>query len=148
VDLFKRAGYEVRPAYSARALRQPLACLTPFRRLLLARAEPPQVECYAKALPEDLLIQKIADVHAIGIRSKTQLTANVLQAAKKLLTVGCFCIGTNQVALQYAQNRGVPVFNSPFSNSRSVGALRVSPPCTRRCRSHAPQRDAACISVL
>ena len=72
-----------------------------------------------------MLIQKITDVHAIGIRSKTQLTATVLQAAKKLLTVGCFCIGTNQVALQYAQSRGVPVFNSPFSNSRSVGALRA-----------------------
>lgn len=101
-----------------------------------------QVECHAKALPKEVLMEKIKDVHAIGIRSKTLLTAEVLREAKKLLCIGCFCIGTNQVDLDYAANHGVcsfclceihltaseqmVVFNSPFSNSRSVGKLYSS----------------------
>ena len=66
-----------------------------------------QVEFHAKALPEDVLKEKIADVHAIGIRSKTQLTADILKHAKNLLVIGCFCIGTNQVDIEYAAHRGV-----------------------------------------
>ncbi|KAH6574410.1 hypothetical protein BASA60_005580 [Batrachochytrium salamandrivorans] len=85
-----------------------------------------QVEAHAKALPEALLKEKIKDVHAIGIRSKTQLTADVLKEAKKLMAVGCFCIGTNQVDLEYAASHGISVFNSPFSNSRSVAEMAIA----------------------
>ena len=85
-----------------------------------------QVEVHAKALPEDVLKQKIANVHAIGIRSKTQLTADILKCAKDLLAIGCFCIGTNQVDLDYAASRGIAVFNSPFSNSRSVAEMTIA----------------------
>ncbi|KAF1813375.1 D-3-phosphoglycerate dehydrogenase-like protein [Eremomyces bilateralis CBS 781.70] len=84
-----------------------------------------QVECVKKSLPEDELIQKIKDVHVIGIRSKTKLTARVLDAAQHLLVIGCFCIGTNQVDLAHAARRGIAVFNSPFSNSRSVAELVI-----------------------
>lgn len=65
------------------------------------------------------------DVHAIGIRSKTKLTAKVLSHAKQLIVIGCFCIGTNQVDLDAAAKQGVVVFNSPFSNSRSVAELVI-----------------------
>ncbi|CAG8520993.1 5385_t:CDS:2 [Acaulospora colombiana] len=85
-----------------------------------------QVEAHKKALPEDVLIEKIREVHCIGIRSKTKLTSNVLREAKKLLVIGCFCIGTNQVDLDYAAKRGIAVFNSPFSNSRSVAELVIA----------------------
>ncbi|KAI8873422.1 hypothetical protein GQ42DRAFT_160542 [Ramicandelaber brevisporus] len=85
-----------------------------------------QVEQHAKALPEDVLIDKIRNVHAIGIRSKTQLSERVLREAKNLLVIGCFCIGTNQVDLEYAAKRGISVFNSPFSNSRSVAELVIA----------------------
>ncbi|KAJ3176951.1 hypothetical protein HDU85_006481 [Gaertneriomyces sp. JEL0708] len=83
------------------------------------------VECHAKALDPEVLREKIKDVHAVGIRSKTQLTADILKDAKKLLVVGCFCIGTNQVDLEYAATHGIAVFNSPFSNSRSVAELMI-----------------------
>lgn len=66
------------------------------------------------------------DVHVIGIRSKTKLTEKVLSAAKNLLVIGCFCIGTNQVDLDYAAKRGIAVFNSPFANSRSVAELIIA----------------------
>lgn len=85
-----------------------------------------QVESLKTSLPEDQLIQKIQDVHVIGIRSKTKLTANVLKHAKNLIVIGCFCIGTNQVDLQYAARQGICVFNSPFSNSRSVAELTLA----------------------
>lgn len=85
-----------------------------------------QVEFYKSSLPEDELIKKIEDVHAIGIRSKTKLTSNVLKHAKNLVVVGCFCIGTNQVDLDYATTHGIAVFNSPFSNSRSVAELVIA----------------------
>ncbi|KZF22643.1 3-phosphoglycerate dehydrogenase, hypothetical [Xylona heveae TC161] len=84
-----------------------------------------QVEFLKSSLPEDKLIEKIRDVHVIGIRSKTKLTANVLREAKNLIVIGCFCIGTNQVDLQYAADHGIAVFNSPFSNSRSVAELVI-----------------------
>ncbi|KAF2666459.1 D-isomer specific 2-hydroxyacid dehydrogenase [Microthyrium microscopicum] len=85
-----------------------------------------QVETMKSSLGEDELIEKIKDVHVIGIRSKTQLTARVLEAAKSLIVIGCFCIGTNQVDLQAAAQHGVAVFNSPFSNSRSVAELTIA----------------------
>lgn len=66
------------------------------------------------------------DVHVIGIRSKTNLTARVLREAKNLIVVGCFCIGTNQVDTKFAAEVGVAVFNSPFSNSRSVAELVIA----------------------
>ncbi len=75
------------------------------------------------SLPESELIERIQDVHFIGIRSRTHLTEAVLSRAEKLVAVGCFCIGTNQVSLEAAQNRGIPVFNAPFSNTRSVAEL-------------------------
>ena len=77
----------------------------------------------AKALPEDQLCEAIADAHIVGIRSRTQLTDTVLEAARKLMAIGCFCIGTNQVDLTAAARRGIPVFNAPFSNTRSVAEL-------------------------
>ena len=84
-----------------------------------------QVESMKSSLSEEQLIEKIQDVHVIGIRSKTQLTANVLKHAKNLIVIGCFCIGTNQVDLKYAAENGICVFNSPFSNSRSVAELML-----------------------
>ena len=85
-----------------------------------------QVEWHPKALPEEVLMEKIKEVHAVGIRSKTQLTKKILENAKKLLAIGCFCIGTNQVDLDAATRLAVPVFNSPFSNSRSVAEMMIS----------------------
>lgn len=83
------------------------------------------IESLKTSLPEEELIQKVKDVHFIGIRSRTQLTARVFEAAGKLQAVGCFCIGTNQVDLQAALIRGVPVFNAPYSNTRSVAELVI-----------------------
>jgi D-3-phosphoglycerate dehydrogenase len=91
----------------------------------ILRGQKYQVEALKASLPEDQLIEKIKDVHVIGIRSKTKLTANVLKHAKNLIVIGCFCIGTNQVDLQYAAENGIAVFNSPFSNSRSVAELMI-----------------------
>ncbi|KAH8702646.1 D-3-phosphoglycerate dehydrogenase [Talaromyces proteolyticus] len=85
-----------------------------------------QVEFLKTSLPEDELIEKIRDVHVIGIRSKTKLTARVLKEARNLIVIGCFCIGTNQVDLKYAADHGIAVFNSPFSNSRSVAELVIA----------------------
>nr|HEX4315619.1 phosphoglycerate dehydrogenase [Kofleriaceae bacterium] len=84
------------------------------------------VETVSSALPEAELAARVRDVHVIGIRSKTQITPRVLDEAKRLLTVGAFCIGTNQIALDHANHRGVPVFNAPFSNTRSVAELIIA----------------------
>ncbi|CAK0754697.1 phosphoglycerate dehydrogenase [uncultured Gammaproteobacteria bacterium] len=81
------------------------------------------IESLPAALDEDLLIERIGGVHVLGIRSRTQLTPRVLEAANKLFCVGCFCIGTNQVDLDTARRLGVPVFNAPYSNTRSVAEL-------------------------
>ncbi|MFB2763019.1 phosphoglycerate dehydrogenase [Marinobacter shengliensis] len=81
------------------------------------------IEYLSHSLGEEDLIEKIADAHFVGIRSRTHLTGKVFDAAKKLVAVGCFCIGTNQVDLQAATRRGVAVFNAPFSNTRSVAEL-------------------------
>src|SRR5258708_31754308 len=84
-----------------------------------------KVDKITKALTEDQLIQEIKDVHILGIRSKTQITKNVLDAAKKLQAIGCFCIGVNQVDLKSATKNGVVVFNAPYSNTRSVAELVI-----------------------
>ncbi|AHI28388.1 phosphoglycerate dehydrogenase [Marinobacter similis] len=81
------------------------------------------IEYLTHSLAEEDLIEKIADAHFVGIRSRTQLTEKVFEAANKLVAVGCFCIGTNQVNLQAATRRGIAVFNAPFSNTRSVAEL-------------------------
>ncbi len=81
------------------------------------------IESIAGALPDAELKQKIADAHFIGIRSRTQLTADVFAHAPRLAAVGCFCIGTNQVDLNAARERGIAVFNAPYSNTRSVAEL-------------------------
>jgi D-3-phosphoglycerate dehydrogenase len=83
------------------------------------------VEKITKALTEDELVKEIKDVHILGIRSKTQITKRVLDAAKKLQAIGCFCIGVNQVDLRTATKNGVVVFNAPYSNTRSVAELVI-----------------------
>lgn len=90
------------------------------------RSEGLDLEVLPGALSESELIEKARDVHLIGIRSKTNITEAVLEAAPRLLSIGCFCIGTNQVDLAAAHRRGIPVFNAPFSNTRSVAELVVS----------------------
>jgi D-3-phosphoglycerate dehydrogenase len=92
----------------------------------LFAAEHFQVELLKHALKEDELISRMPDIHLLGIRSKTQVSARALAAGKRLLSVGCFCIGTNQVELAAANRQGVPVFNAPFSNTRSVAELIIS----------------------
>jgi len=105
--------------------------------LLLENISPKAVETFKKAgysniqllksaLNEKELIEKLQDVHVLGIRSKTQLVENVLKNAPKLLSIGCFCIGTNQVNLEIATEEGIAVFNSPFSNTRSVAELIIA----------------------
>ncbi|MBM7454831.1 D-3-phosphoglycerate dehydrogenase [Oceanisphaera litoralis] len=102
--------------------------------LLLEGVHPGTVESFKSAgysnidylktsLAEDELKERIKDVHFVGLRSRTQLTEAVLDAADKLVAIGCFCIGTNQVDLNAAEIRGIPVFNAPFSNTRSVAEL-------------------------
>jgi len=81
------------------------------------------IEYLKTALEEDALIEKIKDVHFLGLRSRTQVTEKVLDAASRLIAIGCFCIGTNQVKLKAAMERGIPVFNAPYSNTRSVAEL-------------------------
>jgi len=84
------------------------------------------VETHAGALDEAALIERIADVAVIGIRSKTRLTARVLEQARRLVVVGAFCIGTNQIDLAAARARGIAVFNAPYSNTRSVVELAIA----------------------
>ena len=83
------------------------------------------VERLPKALDGDALREAVKGVHMLGIRSRTQLTAEVLEAADRLIAVGCFSVGTNQVDLDAARELGVPVFNAPFSNTRSVAELVI-----------------------
>ncbi|MCS6873637.1 MAG: phosphoglycerate dehydrogenase [Acidobacteriota bacterium] len=78
-----------------------------------------------KAVEEDELKRQIKDVHILGIRSKTQITRAVLENAQKLIAIGCFCIGTNQVDLKAAMRKGIAVFNAPYSNTRSVAELII-----------------------
>lgn len=97
--------------------------LHPSALQVLRNAGYSQIESLSGALPQEELIERIADVHFIGIRSRTQLTAEVLAHANKLVAIGCFCIGTNQVDLKAARDRGIAVFNAPYSNTRSVAEL-------------------------
>ncbi len=84
-----------------------------------------KVDKITKALSEEQLIEEIKDVHILGIRSKTQITKKILDSAKKLQAIGCFCIGVNQVDLRSATENGVVVFNAPYSNTRSVAELVI-----------------------
>lgn len=84
-----------------------------------------KTEKISKAMTEEELIKEIKDVHILGIRSKTRITKNILDAAKKLQAIGCFCIGVNQVDLKAATRSGVAVFNAPYSNTRSVAELVI-----------------------
>jgi D-3-phosphoglycerate dehydrogenase len=89
----------------------------------LFRSEGFHLETLGGAIAEEDLARRVEDVHILGIRSKTKVTDRVLSGARRLLTVGCFCIGTNQVDLLGSKRRGVPVFNAPFSNTRSVAEM-------------------------
>lgn len=97
---------------------------------------------HPKSLGEDALIEALAQVHFLGIRSQTQVTERVLRSAPKLAAIGCFCIGTNQVDLAAAQAQGVPVFNAPYSNTRSVAELVVAE--TILLLRRIPQKNAEC----
>ena len=99
------------------------------------------VSTQAKSLSGDALTAAIRGAYFIGIRSATQLTAEVLERAPKLIGIGCFCIGTNQVDLDFAKSRGIPVFNAPFSNTRSVAELVLAE--TVLLMRHIPERNAA-----
>jgi len=93
---------------------------------LLHAAGYTQIESVSSALTDEQLKEKLADVHFLGIRSRTQLTAEVFAHAHKLAAVGCFCIGTNQVDLEAARELGIAVFNAPYSNTRSVAELVIA----------------------
>ena len=95
----------------------------PHAEELLRGAGYSQIETVAGALEGKELQQKLADVHFLGIRSRTQITAEVLAHAPKLVAIGAFCIGTNQIDLDAARSRGIAVFNAPYSNTRSVAEL-------------------------
>jgi D-3-phosphoglycerate dehydrogenase len=99
------------------------------------------IEYHTKSLAESALIAAAARAYFIGIRSATRLTARVIQSAPHLTGIGCFCIGTNQVDLDAAQDRGIPVFNAPFSNTRSVAELVLAE--TIMLMRGIPQRNAA-----
>jgi len=101
-----------------------------------------QIEYHAKALPEDELKARIGEAHIVGLRSRTQLTAEVLAQAKRLVAIGCFCIGTNQVDLETAELAGIPVFNAPYSNTRSVAELVIAQAIL--LARGIPQKNAQC----
>src|SRR5258708_30901654 len=79
----------------------------------------------SKALDGEALKQAIKGVHLLGIRSRTQITADILEAADRLIAIGCFSVGTNQVDVDASRRNGIPVFNAPFSNTRSVAELVI-----------------------
>jgi D-3-phosphoglycerate dehydrogenase len=101
-----------------------------------------QIEFHEKSLSEDDLKERIADAHIVGIRSRTHLTAEVLAEARRLIAVGCFCIGTNQVDTAEAERLGVPVFNAPYSNTRSVAELVIAE--TIMLVRRIPEKNAEC----
>jgi D-3-phosphoglycerate dehydrogenase len=100
------------------------------------------LELHRTALEGQPLIDAIHDASFVGIRSRTQLTAAVIEAAERLMAIGCFCIGTNQVDLEAAKWRGVPVFNAPYSNTRSVAELVIAQAILLLRRI--PERNALC----
>lgn len=99
------------------------------------------IDSHKDAFTEEQLLEVIADYHVIGIRSKTKMTATVLEKASKLMCIGCFCIGTNQVDLDAATIRGITVFNSPYSNTRSVAELVIAE--SIMLLRHIPRKNAA-----
>lgn len=100
------------------------------------------IEYLKTSLPQAQLIETIKDAHFVGIRSRTQLTREVIDAAEKLVAVGCFCIGTNQVDLDAAREHGVAVFNAPYSNTRSVAELVIAEAILLLRR--VPEKNASC----
>jgi len=101
-----------------------------------------QIELHEKSLPEDELKRRIAEAHIVGIRSRTHLSEDVLAQARRLIAVGCFCIGTNQVDLDAAELAGIPVFNAPYSNTRSVAELVIAQAIL--LMRGVPQKNAEC----
>ncbi|MEL1264719.1 phosphoglycerate dehydrogenase [Pseudoxanthomonas putridarboris] len=101
-----------------------------------------QIEFHEKSLPEDELKRRIAEAHIVGIRSRTHLSEDVLAQARRLIAVGCFCIGTNQVDLDAAELAGIPVFNAPYSNTRSVAELVIAQAIM--LMRGIPQKNAEC----
>jgi D-3-phosphoglycerate dehydrogenase len=101
-----------------------------------------QIEYHEKSLPEAQLAKAVAESHIVGIRSRSQLTAAMFEQSRRLMAVGCFCIGTNQVDLDAAQSRGVPVFNAPYSNTRSVAELVIAEAILLMRRI--PEKNAEC----
>ena len=124
-ELLHAEGLAGRWSYPRSRMR--ILLLENVHRAAVARleAEGYTVETASGALGEDELVARIAGVHVLGVRSKTQVTGRVLAAADRLLAVGAFCIGTNQIDLEAAAGRGVAVFNAPYSNTRSVVELAV-----------------------
>lgn len=106
----------------------------------------PDVEIITGALSENELISEIPDVHLLGIRSKTQITENVIKAGKKLQAIGCFCIGVNQVDLKAATEHGIAVFNAPYSNTRSVAEVVIGNAIM--LIRHIPEKNAAAQAGL
>ena len=106
------------------------------------RAGYTNIEYHQKSLPEATLLERVADAHIVGLRSRTQLTGEVLRHARKLIAAGCFCIGTNQVDLPEAERLGIPVFNAPYSNTRSVAELVIAEAIM--LLRGIPQRNAQC----
>ena len=100
------------------------------------------IEKLTGAVSEDELIKAVKGVHLLGIRSKTRVTKNVVEAADKLLAIGAFCIGVNQVDLKAATEKGVAVFNAPYSNTRSVAELIIGL-CVMLIRKIADKNAAA-----
>lgn len=101
-----------------------------------------QIEHHEKALPRAELLEAITDAHIVGLRSRTQLDAEAIAHTRRLLAIGCFCIGTNQVDLRQARELGVPVFNAPYSNTRSVAELVIAEAILLMRR--VPERNAEC----
>lgn len=100
--------------------------ISPTARAILEDAGYDNIEHLATALDKSALVEALKGVHMLGIRSRSQLTKEVLDAADTLVAVGCFSVGTNQVDLDAAMTRGIPVFNAPFSNTRSVAELTIA----------------------
>ena len=101
-----------------------------------------QIEHHERALPRAELFEAITDAHIVGLRSRTQLDAEAIAHTRRLLAVGCFCIGTNQVDLRQTRELGVPVFNAPYSNTRSVAELVIAEAILLMRR--VPERNAEC----
>jgi D-3-phosphoglycerate dehydrogenase len=96
-----------------------------------------RIVTHAGSLSGDQLLAAIADAHFVGVRSRTHLSAEVLRHAQRLVAIGCFCIGTNQVDLKLAMRLGIPVFNAPFSNTRSVASRTALDQTLTRARVEA-----------